>query len=546
MRAALSSLPALLVACATGCHSDPSAPAADAGVGAITIVAGGASVYVAERARVDATASHTDTGAALSFAWSLRSVPSGSALVDSSIDGATTPAATIAPDVAGDYVLTVRAFAGGASVTSDVTVHAVDPYVFYTRSDTDGGAPYFEVHAVTASGKADHAVVCPFYPSFPNADQATQGIAFEGAGIAVDRWEGPAGTPARIAFTSIAPVGDGGFAYTMLAATEDATCASPAHAIGPVVDGANGQLAQPRFSPSGTRVARVEPTAAGYVVSTVGFDGAAYRVLGAFAAPTADAGGFVGDTILARPAWKDDAHVAWSRPVSDAEWEIVVAADTDGAAPARYVRCAGARPRQIALLRDGSIVASYAPSPGAPEDVFHVDVSGGGCGAARNLSGVPAGGRARDFDVAPDESRVVFVEADVSLRQDGGIDIPGGVLYVVPLAGTSKDKVRVGSAGQDSLAAVFGARWIAGGAELAWARPLVPTANENPLLFNSVTVAAPDGGRLRDLAKGDGVSRGATAIGNGGCDAAGARGTSFAGLALAAVVALFARRRRVT
>jgi hypothetical protein len=100
----------------------------------------------------------------LTFAWSVRSIPTGSAISDASLSGATASQVTFVPDVAGFYTLTVVVSAGDATTTLEATVQVSNVDVGYLEitSGPDGGYVH-EPKMVPSDQTTDPFVVgCPY------------------------------------------------------------------------------------------------------------------------------------------------------------------------------------------------------------------------------------------------------------------------------------------------------------------------------------------------------------------------------------------------
>lgn len=78
---------------------------------------------------LDGRASHDPNQDALSFRWSLTSIPAGSALTDAAIAGRESPTPQFVPDVPGIYVLTLRVSDGSLTDEDTVQVFADTPNV---------------------------------------------------------------------------------------------------------------------------------------------------------------------------------------------------------------------------------------------------------------------------------------------------------------------------------------------------------------------------------------------------------------------------------
>lgn len=492
-------------------------PPSDAAPGALAVTAADQKVYVGQTARLEATAAG---GAGATFAWTVVSAPAGSAVATAAVAGATTARPSFVTDAPGEYVLRVRATAPGFDAgTRDVRVQAVEATVFFTSARVMGDRISFVMRAAGASTGAARDVGC-----VETGPRSLGGFQYQ-PGYGVDTWEGPAGTPARVTYAA-ARLNDGSGARVLMAATSESTCtAGPPRPLLPPLP-KDQDYRQPSFSPDGARVAFVLARGGPDTdVGVVGFDGAGATMLGPMS-------GVDGDAPPPRPQWRDAHTVAWVRSQTATSWELLQARDAGGAAPAVVMSCTGRRPRQFALLADGSVLYARGESP---ENLVVVKVGDNkACAPVRALtSNTSARARARDFSVSPDGTRVLFVgiaDADVD-RPEVKDAAYGGFLTAVPVGGGAATALPGGRAD-------FGAVWLAGGARIAFTR--------RSGAMQIATVAAPDGAMTRDLQSADvGASAdNVAAVGSNGSACAYGRG-GRAPLALAVVaLALLPRRRR--
>ncbi len=75
-------------------------------------------VYVGDPATLDGSGSSDPDGDALTYDWGLLSVPSGSAIGDEGLDGASSPTVGLTPDAEGTYVLSL-VVSDGLTLASD-------------------------------------------------------------------------------------------------------------------------------------------------------------------------------------------------------------------------------------------------------------------------------------------------------------------------------------------------------------------------------------------------------------------------------------------
>jgi hypothetical protein len=244
--------------------------------------------------------------------------------------------------------------------------------------------------------------------------------------------------------------------------------------------------------------------------------------------------------------------VAWARSNSSTGgWEIVTATDQTNSTPSLYMSCPGVTPREIAILADGSVIASYRATATSGENIFQLapPASPPTCQVKHQYTNVSdaSSAIATDFDVSPSQTNptLAFVQLDPT-QQDASLwnlapdnQYPGGYVYVVPVS-LSMPPSQV-----SPTPALFGPRWIGGGTLLVFTG-LVATPDAQPPK-TSVVVVAPNGMNQRVVATGDGVSTFVSTSGSAACAVVSGRVGPF-GAALVALVAFAAllrgRRRR--
>ena len=490
-----------------------------------------------------ATLSATTTVVSPAYVWTVTSAPAGSAVTTSALTGAATGHVSFTSDVVGDYVLAVRVTgAGGAIATTTATVHAVAAYLFYARAGIGTSGGEVGLYAIGHDGSDEHAVACAvsFQASEANAYESRTLFA---AATTMDEWEAPAMQADRFVFSgtqSLTKDDAGDYQTFLIAGTTRNSCNSASTTLR-MIAGPAGSLGQPRFSPDGSRVAFLEPVGASFGVATVAFDASGYRSIAPIYA-TPPASGDESTTI--RVEWQDASHLAWPRPLGNGSWQLVVASDAAGATPAPYVTCPGATtPHHVALLADGSVVASYAPAANTATDILVVKPdSTGGCQVVHNLTQLPGGtsSRAHDAAVSPDGKWVAYLHYDATQNGGAASSSNEGLLYRVPVDGSAAP-VAVGAT---PMLGRIGPRWIAGGAWLAWTRAGTPADGGDPHLADNAAVVRADGSGAKDLAKGDGVSVIVGAVGPGGSCGIGGATDAPAGIVAAVLALLLARRRQ--
>jgi hypothetical protein len=482
---ALWTVTALTIAC--GDDGNPAAPRApDAGPDVFrpdpplpdTVVPSAAdvSVYTKTLATLDATASGAD-----SYAWSLVSVPQGSAITIASIESATTAKPTFTPDVSGEYVFELTVTKATARATKEVRVRAVPAPVFYTLSNSKEVPPYAEYRVVGMDGTGGHAVTCRMQPLSDAGDQGQQfgSIAFFIADIGLDWWEAPAGQPSRVTFQQFV-FADGGAVDeltggSLAVATSDSTCQSPPKPIRLIdttpPDGGSStgtpMIIQPRFSPDGQRIAYIEQRPAGYYLSAIGYDGNDFRQI-ASVCPVANATCWEKALWPARPQWVNANTIAWVRTSAAGManggdgWELLTATYGATPNPQVYMTCPGYVPFGFAMLADGSVVANRK-LPGAPQnlEVLKPTAAGGTCEVVRNLTNfVTPNSYARDFSLSPDRSQIAFIrfEAPDTDAEPDEVEVGGGVFIAAANGATPPVPLTT-----PAPFALYGPRYIAGG-----------------------------------------------------------------------------------
>lgn len=515
----------------------PDAGEPDAAVGEASAVAQPVTVYLGQGVTLDGSASTGD--GALTYSWTIKDVPTGSAITSASLTDAATDKTSFVPDTLGAYTLTLEVKAGAASATTEVTATVVDAPIFYVHTESaDGGTAQDKgsLKVVGAgAGAGGTSVSC-----FANNASAIPDTATLAAVLAADWWEAPAGEPSRavVAYSVL----DGEDRVDALSATTSIeTCASSP----PPLDTA-ASLIHPRFSPNGDRVAYIRSTDEGSTLATVGFDGSSRRVVGAWYAMadgSPDPSQKVGYE-ASRPDWVDDTTVAWVQALeAGTTWRVVAAPDAPDAPLTTLMSCTGPTPRQFRILPSGDVVVTQSLGDDQPQDllVYPVDAASKECGTPKNLTnfevtdtGTPS--TAIDFSLSPDKTRIAYLSSDAST---GVIDI-----RVVPVDGSSPPA----PVASPLAAAHQGPRWVAGGAFITWgisAEQLdagAPGAGAEQVI---AVVASNGAGPARAAAVGPAGTK-TYAVGNGGCSFGPAvgSGVSLFGITALAGLRLVRRRRR--
>ncbi|MBV9948323.1 MAG: hypothetical protein JOZ69_15840 [Myxococcales bacterium] len=369
-------------------------------------------------------------------------------------------------------------------------------------------------------------MLCPDVVSSASVEAANL-AAF--GGRAYDYWEAPAGQTSRFAAFTLEPTDGGAWNAHLWAGTSASGC-SPATQpadLGTARFGPGRPYgSEPRFKSDGSRFVVFDDrwrivtypgdgataaTGATHVVATYSVPPLGSSVLDPSGAEGAN-GYFVEPP---RVAWTATG-LAWAQPTQDG-WEIVTAPDMTNALQSTYLVCAGVTPREIAMLDDGTVLASYRDSPQSAENLFLLKPDAQrNCVHEQQYTHVAGGSSsiATDFAVSPDGTLIAFLQLDAATQDTSpwmtaGGQLPGGYLYVVPVAGGTPVKVL-------NDPALFGPRWVAGGTGLVFTR-LDGVAPASGREATSVVYVMPDGGSKHTVVQGDGVSSFVSTSGNAAC-----------------------------
>jgi hypothetical protein len=505
-------------------------------------------VYFGQKATLDGTKSTTTTGQQLQYSWAVDVAPPGSMITTSNLTGGSTATPSFTPDVLGVYQLVLTVTAGDCPASNaPATVTAQLPQVLYAQGNVTGSGPQATYVVADLDGGTPHPVICPDTVTTSVTNEIATFAAY--GGRAYDFWEAPAGTPSNFAAFTVDYQAGNYSTHLYAGTTADGCDASPSVNLGAAGFGPSPFGSEPRFSPDGSRFAVYD---ASWNVLTYAANGTAQHSVAAYSAGQAGSPTF--DTNLRgsvneppRIAWQPSGSgVAWARSNATG-WEVVTANDQPSATPVVSMTCPGVTPREIALLKDGSIIASYRATPTSGENLFQLTIgSQGACQVKHQYTSVgdAAGAIATDFDVSPDQSTLAFLQLDPT-TQDASLwslpptgQYPGGYVYTVSVDDTAP-------AHQLSpKPAIFGPRWIGGGTLLVFTG-LDSTSDARPPA-TSIVVIAPDGGGQSTIAQGDGVTTFVSTSGNGACSVVTGRvGPAGAALvALGALAALLRGRRR--
>ena len=526
--------------------------------GVCQAVVSGPDVYVGQLATVDGSKS---TGANLSFSWTVRSAPSGSLVATASLQDPRSATASFVPDVAGNYDLVLAvssATCNGSSATQRVVARS--PQVIFAQGNVADTGPSATYTVADLDGGNAHALMCSdtIVTSVPN--QIAMLAAY--AGRAYDFWEAPSGQPSRYAAFTLDDSADAYFTH-LWAGTTASTCASPPADLATNGFGPGPPFGtEPHFRPDGLRFVVYDEQ---WNVVTYASEGStAGTVVSSYTAgqntPVALDASF--DPVpYERPAepprveWTA-AGLAWARPTATG-WEIVTAPDTaasSGFVPTPYMHCGGVTPRQIALLRDGTVIAGFRQTPSSGEDIYLLKPdSTQACIFERRYTSSSDTGTATatDFAVSPDGNWLAFLALDPTTQDaspwtfpPNGL-YPGGYVYVVAVGVSEGGTPQPQQVSTEP--AIYGPRWIGGGAFLVFTR--LDGTSHGSAPATSVVVVSPDGGAEHVVASGDGITTFVSTSGSAGCGVVGAAsggaptgaGSALGGLA---VLAAMTRRRR--
>jgi hypothetical protein len=518
------------------------------------------SVYVRQAVTLDASGS-TATQGSPSFGWAFASVPAGSALTAHSLSGATSSHPTFVPDVAGQYILELTVRASGGVDSARPTVTALLPQVLFARGTAvDGGATSAVYTIADSTGGGVRDVLCP--DDYDDAAAAIPQLASYG-GRAFDFWEGEAGQPSRFAAFTMDGLSDGGLAAHLWAGTSASTCTAAPADFGNASFGPGRPYgSSPHFNAAGSRFVvydrqwRIVTYPAELTASAL-----APQVIATYPVPPGQGRSVLDTTGVdtstgyivepPRVEWIGDA-LAWAQPTASG-WEIVTAPDTaDAGTPTVYMTCKGITPRQIALLGDGTVIASYRQSPQGGENIYQLKPNAQqSCTREQQYTTVTSSSAATatDFAVSPDGTQLAFLaldpdQQDASAWMQGSTQLPGGYVYVVPVAGGTPQQI-------SNDPAIYGPRWIGGGTALAFTR-LDGVVASTGRLATSVVVVSPDGGAEQVVAEGDGITTFVSTSGNAACSVVGpgqpgrggAAGAVFGAAGLIALAVRGQRRNR--
>jgi hypothetical protein len=530
----------------------------DSAITAVDASASAVTVYINQTATLNASATTTPAGGAVTFSWTVTSAPADSTIETASLSGSDTAAVSFEPDLAGAYVLNLKASSGSADHEIDVTVTAVAPTVFYMRGDLVTDASFTSAYYASGSdGTQVHPVTCPvtapttsqgFLSPTPQTDQ------FWPPDDYTDFWEAPAGAPSRfaVAVYNADPSGN----PVLFVGSADASCATP-----PAEVAYDGGSTQPRFAANGSRL--VFLGAVDLNVVTVNPDGTDLRIVANYATGLVNSGlaydpDPAGFNVPPRPQWVGDDVVAWVRQYTASSvapaWEIVKASDVAGATPQRYMACPGGTPREFQFLSDGSVIVAYrttldaSTATSGPENLYRLTPDGSqNCTVVEQYTELGNSGisQATDFAVSPDGTKIAFLEVDVAASTDdagyASQGLPGGYPYLVAVEGGTPTQLS-----NDFL--MYGPRWIGDGTRLLATRYDGYTDGGIVEFATSIIVRAPTTGQTpAPLLQADGYKTFASTGSNGGCSvAAGSAPPAVAWLGVlgAALARILGRSRR--
>jgi hypothetical protein len=530
----------------------------------VVAVAPDVSVYLGQVAVLDGSMSTTTEGT-LTYTWTVGSVPSGSNVATQSLTGATSAKPQFTPDVPGVYTLLLAVSAFGVQNTATVTVTALLPQVFYAQGTVTDAGPVAAYTVADFSGANAHPVLCPKVVVTTVTNEIASFAAY--GGRAYDFWEAPAGQPSKFAGFLMDFKAGLGYSAHLYSGTTASFCDAGApiglNDLGATSFGPGRPYgSDPHFSPDGSRFVVYDDK---WEIITYSSDGTpptnvvttyplTFGAAGLDPSGAASLPGYLQEP--PRVEWMPGAstELAWAIPQPLAGgglgWAIMTAKDGVGSTPSTFMTCAGMVPREIAILSDDTVIASYRQTATSPENLVHLKSTSGTCDVELTYTslGNVSGAIATDFAVSPDGTQIAFLQVDPSSgpaagpwateSNDAAAQLPGGYVYIVPVNGGTPKQV-------SATPAIYGPRWIGAGRSLIFTglRGLTSAG----LLETSVVVVQTDGTGQAIVATGDGVSTFVSTSGNAACNSApGGRGAPLAGalLSLAAIAQLVRRRRR--
>jgi hypothetical protein len=499
----------------------------DGNTGAIVrAVAPDVSVFVGQTATVDGSNSTTTRGA-LTYSWTVVLAPSGSRITTGGLAGAASAKASFTPDLGGEYDLQIMVSAYGSNDTHNAKVNAALPQVLFAQgaiSDAGQASAYYAVSDF--GGETSHPVLCP--DVITNSSVPVAAFAAY-AGRAYDYWESPPGQPLKFAAFTVDYAPEAGLFAHLWSGTSASSCAAPPFDHGTAGFGPGRPYgSEPHFSPDGSRFVVFDQKWDIVTYASDATDGESSRVVAKYPVPYGQAGAFLDPVGIGtdggypfeppRVEWTANG-LAWAQPTATG-WEIVTAPDAPNATSTPYMICQGITPREIAMLRDGTVIAAYRSTAQSSENIYQLKPDAQqNCYHEQQYTNLDArASTATDFSVSPDGTQIAFLQIDTSTQDAspwarGESQLPGGYVYVVPVAGGTPVLL-------SNDAAIYGPRWIGGGSALVFTR-LDHRAEGGGRLATSVVVAPLDRSAEHVIAQGDGVTTFVSTSGNAACGVSG-------------------------
>ncbi len=488
-----------------GSTSDGSAPSTGP---TLTVSSSRAKLYLGQTAKIEGATIAPEIVSKL--AWTVVAAPSESTITTASIQGAASPSPSFKPDRLGSYTLQLSGEkADGAVASVLVILEAIDAPVFFRDvhitglQSGDNMTATSSTQVAGAYGTEAKAVGCPVtHTSDAGAGVELVFLSARAGAVNGDSWEGPPGTPSRVAFTELEIDLESSAVTSRLAvAASNSGCGAPEAKVldtrstdAGVESGPPLLMSNARFSPDGSRIAYVNDVNGSARLSTIGFDGSDKRDLSPVTATgdgglNPDAGSTVvptGSGISALgpipPRWKDPTHVGWVSFFGDeaatsdrSEWELWVVEDKPGATAELAMRCSGSGLTHFDFLPDGTIVASARhvattdAGDARPMDllVYRASSATKACEIVRNLTNHQTDtGIARDFALSPDKSTIAFFGGFGSGLPSGNPTENITLLSTVPVDGSRPPAAVPGVTGAADFG--IGPRWAAGGSVITW------------------------------------------------------------------------------
>jgi hypothetical protein len=520
-------------------------------------VASDVAVYLRQTANLDGSMSVPSVpGGVLAYTWTLGLAAPGSSLQAGTVIGMAATASFV-PDVIGQYTVVLKVSTPPTGLPQDskaVKVTAVLPQVFYAQGTVTDAGSAAGYSVVDFDGGNAHPVVCP---STGPGNQISIAAAY-GSRL-FDFWEAPPGQPAEFAALGVDyDKASNGYTAHLYSGTAISACDGGVTDLGQLGAAGRPYGANPHLSPDGTRIAVFKQD---WSIVTYPFDGggpvntvASDPYPASSPLDTTNASNFV-EYVQEPPRveWMppgSSTDLAWAK-LSDTGvgWQVVTAKDVSAAQTTTLINCSsGVVPREIVILPDQSVVASYRATPTSAENIVRITAP---CVIAQRYTNLDGGSAiATDFAVSPKGDQLAFLLLDPSSQDagpwmlgaaDAGKQLPGGYVYVVGVDGGTPTPV-------SPTPALYGPRYLGAGKNVVFTalKSATTPPSISPMLGTRVMIAEVNGTTEHAVAEGDGVNTFVSSSGSAACSISpGRSGASAAGALLsgAALVQLVRRRR---